>query len=189
MNLINISAFLSTILGIYCAIPYIQAILQKKTKPHQLSWLIFVIMNGIVFFSQYFEGARASILITLTFFIGSLIIFILSLKYGVRSSSKWDTFLFIFALVTILIWVLTKNNQVAIWLTVLIDITATSMTLLKIKSKPYSEEPFPWIIATIAYIFTCLTLIGKPLGILYVRPFYGLICDAFLVGFIYFLAV
>jgi hypothetical protein len=186
VNLVSVSAFLSTALGIYCTIPYVIAILKGKTKPHQLSWLVFVIMNGIVLGSQYFEGARESILITMTFFVGSLIIFLLSLKYGVHDSSKWDKTLFIFALCTIVIWVLTKSNSAAIWLTLVIDVAATAMTMLKIKSDPNSEDPQPWLIATFAYVFTCLTLVGKPLGILYVRPVYGLLCDGALVGFIYY---
>jgi len=35
-----------------------------------------------------------------------------------------------------------------------------------------------------AYVFSSLTLVGTPLGILYVRPLYGLIGDAALVAFI-----
>ena len=186
MQLVYIAAILSTILAVYSTIPYIQAILKKKTKPHQLSWLVFVIMNSIVFFSQYFEGARESVFISFTFVIGSLIIFLLSLKYGVRESSKWDKFLFSFALFTIVIWFLTKSNEAAIWLTVLIDVAATAMIILKVKSDPNSEDPYPWIIATAAYVFTCLTLVGQPLSIIYVRPLYGLIGDAVLVGLIYY---
>ncbi len=187
MNLvISVSAFLSTALAIYCTVPYIQAILKKRTKPHQLSWLVFVIMNGIVFFSQYFAGGRASVLISLTFFVGSLIIFLLSLKYGIRDSSRWDRLLFVFTLYTIGIWYITKSNATAIWLTLIIDLAATTMTILKIKAEPNSEDPLPWTVAVVAYVFTILTLIGKPLSILYVRPFYGLIGDVALVAFIYF---
>jgi hypothetical protein len=187
MNLIvSLSAFVSTALGIYSTVPYVMSILKGKTKPHQLSWLVFVIMNGIVFFSQLFEGARESILLTLTFFVGSSLVFALSLKYGIRESSKWDKVLFSFALVTIVIWFITRSNSLAIWLTVLIDIFATSMIILKIKVKPDSEDPTAWAIATSAYVFTCLTLIDKPLGILYVRPVYGLVCDAAIILFIYY---
>src|SRR5258706_8638907 len=185
MHFTAIAAFLSTTLAIYCTIPYIQAILKKKTKPHQLSWLVFVIMNGIVFFSQYFAGGRASVLISLAFFIGSFIIFLLSLKFGIRNSSKWDKSLFAFALCTIIIWYLTKSNTVAIWLTLLIDLAATTMTILKIKAEPHSEDPLPWTIASVAYVFTILTLVGQPLNILYVRPLYGLLGDIALVIFIY----
>ncbi len=60
------------------------------------------------------------------------------------------------------------------------------MMILKLRSNPNSEDPNPWLIASAAYVFTCLTLAGKPLGILYVRPLYGLLGDLVLVGFIYF---
>ena len=185
-NMIAIAVFLSTILSIYCLFPYIIAILKNKTKPHQLSWLVFVIMNVIVLFSQYFEVARASILITVSFFIGSVIIFILSLKYGVHDSSKWDRLLFVFAISTMIIWYLTKSNATAIWLTLLIDVAATTMIILKVKADANSEDPAPWAIATVAYVFSFLTLVGQPVSILYVRPMYGLICDAVLVGYIYY---
>lgn len=186
MNFINIAAFLSTALAIYCTVPYIQAILKGKTKPHQLSCLVFVIVDGIVLFSQYFSGGRESILISLIFFIGGLIIFLLSLKWGTRDSSKWDWLLFFFALSAIVIWCLTQSNEVAIWLTLLIDLAATAMIILKVKSEPHSEDPYPWVLAATAYVFSCLTLIGQPLGILYVRPAFGLIGNAALAAFIYF---
>ncbi len=185
MNLLSISAFLSTFLAIFSIIPYLRAILKKTTKPHQFTWLVFFIMNGIVFFSQYFAGARESVLISCTFFIGSFLILLLSLKFGVRDSSKFDRVLFIFALLTIVLWFVTKSNSIAIWLTILIDLSATTMMVLKIKADPNSEDPFPWMVATFAYIFTCLTLVGQPLSVLYVRPVYGLMIDAALVLFIY----
>lgn len=186
MNLfISISAFLSTSLAIYCTYPYIQSILKGKTKPHQLSWLVFSIMNFIVFFSQFFEGARLSVLISFTFLIGSILVFLLSLKYGIRDSSKWDKALFIFALCVIGVWYFTKSNSLAIWLTVIIDLAATTMTILKIKAQPYSEDPGPWILASVAYVFTILTLINQPLSVLYIRPLYGLIGDIALVFCIY----
>jgi multisubunit Na+/H+ antiporter MnhE subunit len=188
MNLTNVAALLSTAIAVYCTIPYIAAILKGKTKPHQLSWLVFVIMNGIVFFSQYFEGGRQSILIALTFFIGSFIVLLLSFKYGVRDTSKWDQLLFLFALAAIVLWFLTKSNATAIWLTVLIDIAATTMMILKVRATPHSEAPLPWLLAIIAYVFSCLSLIGSHAYILYVRPvFGGFVCDgALLLAILYY---
>jgi hypothetical protein len=178
MHLTNIAALLSTAIAIYCTIPYIIAILKGKTKPHQFSWLVFVIMNGIVFFSQYLEGGRQSILIALTFFIGSFIVLMLSLKYGTRDTSRWDKLLFGFAVATIVLWLLTRNNTFAIWLTVVIDFAATAMMILKVRAEPHSEAPLPWLLAIVAYVFSCLSLIGSHDYILYVRPvFGGFVCD------------
>jgi hypothetical protein len=186
MKFTTLATVLSTILAVYCTIPYTIAIIKGKTKPHQLSWLVFVIMNGIVFFSQYLAGGRESVVISLIFFVGSAVEFVLSLKWGVRNTSRWDRALFAFALTTIVIWFFTRSNDLAIWLTLLIDLAATTMLILKIKAEPHSEAPGPWLFAVAAYVFTCLTLVGKPVGILYVRPLYGLIGDAALVAFIYY---
>lgn len=185
MNLITIFAFISAVLGIYCVVPYIKSVLNRKTKPHQLSWLVFTIMGFIAFFSQYFEGGTYSIVIALIFSINCLLIFILSLRYGVTNSSSYDKTLFAFALFTLVVWYFTKSNALAIWLSVIIDVCATTMTVLKIKAHPYSEEPFPWFIATIAYIFTLITLIGKPFGILYIRPIYGFLSEGIVFGSVY----
>lgn len=181
-----LAGFLSTVIGLYAAVPYVLAVLAGKTKPHQLGWFVWVLMNGVVFLSQYFEGARASVLVTLGFLVSSTIIFVLSIKYGVRESSKWDKLLFVSALFTIGVWVLTKNNVLAIFLTILIDIFATTMLLLKVKAHPFSEEPFPWVLVTLAYVFSCITLVNMSPGILYIRPIYGLAVDALIVGYIYY---
>ena len=186
MDLANIAAAVSTLLAIYSGIPYIRAVLNGKTEPHRLGWLVFTIMNGMVFFAQYFEGGRISTLISLTFFIYSLIVFGLSFAKGTSKTSTADWSLFTFAVLATVAWGLTKNNSLAIWLTLLIDLAATSMIILKVRKRPKSEAMEPWLIGTIAYAFSCITLHKVPFGILYVRPIYGLLCDGALVGFIMF---
>jgi hypothetical membrane protein len=185
----NICGVLSVILAIYCGIPYLRSILARKTKPHQFSWLIFAIMNAIVTVSQYLKGARASVLISLTFLIFNLLTLALSLKYGTRNTSRFDKLLFIFSLATIAAWIITKNPSVAIWLTVVIDIFATLMIILKIRQQPDSEAPYAWLVGTVAYLFSSLSLINKPAGILYVRPVYGFLSDVAVLAAIYFYAV
>lgn len=177
MSFQGIAAAISVVLAVYCTIPYVVGVIKGKTKPHQLNWLVFVIMNAIVFISQFLEGGRASTLIALAYTIGSVVIFGLSFKYGTRDTSRWDRLLFAFAIVTIIIWVFTKSNEIAIWLTVLIDLAASTMIILKMRTVPNSEAAQPWAIATVAYVFSCLSLIGTPINILYVRPVYGLLCD------------
>ncbi|HEU5004476.1 MAG TPA: hypothetical protein VFT49_00085 [Candidatus Saccharimonadales bacterium] len=184
----SIAGGISIIFATWAAVPYILSILRGRTKPHQMTWLVFSIMNGVVFLSQYLKGARASVLLYIVWFFSSTIIFLLSLKFGLRNTSRLDRTLFSLSLLTIVAWALTKNPSVAIWLTVFIDIFATSMMLLKIRAHPDSEEVFPWIIGTIAYIFTVISLINKSFGILYVRPIYGLISEAAIPIYILYLA-
>ncbi len=182
-----VCGIISTILAVYCGIPYILAIIRGKVKPHQFTWLIWSIMNGIMVLSQYLEGARASILISAIFFVTSTIQFLLSLKYGVRDSSKYDRLLLALALMTIVAWLLTRNNAVAIWLTVLIDVFATAMLVLKLRKHPGSEPFNLWFIATLAFVFAALAVANKPFGILYLRPIYGVLSDVVvLAAIVYF---
>ena len=176
---------MSVLLAIYCGVPYIRSILNGKTKPHQFSWFIFAIMNAIVTISQYLKGGRASVLISLTFLISNIVILVLAFKRGTRQTSKFDMLLLALSLITIIAWAVTKNPSVAIWLTVLIDIFATAMIVLKIKNYPSSEAPYAWFIGTAAYIFSCLSLADKKLGILYVRPIYGVLSDVAILVAIY----
>lgn len=139
-------------------------------------------MNGMVFFAQVFEGARASALVTLAFFVYSLTVFILSFSKGVRTSTRTDKILFFFAVLAMIAWAITRDNGVAIWLTLFIDVAATIMIILKVKNHPGSEGATSWVYGTLAYVFSCVTLINIEPGILYVRPIYGLICDALIVA-------
>ncbi len=178
----SVMGFVSLALALYCMIPYWKSILDGRTKPHQFSWIIFSIMNVIVTTSQILEGARASVLISIAFAFGALVNLALSFKFGTRGTSRLDIVLFALALVTIATWLITKDNAVAIWLTVLIDVFATSMIILKLAHEPDSEDPMPWAIATVAFGFSCLSLIDKPPSILYVRPIYGFLSDVAVVA-------
>lgn len=182
----NICGVISTMLAIGCSVPYIRSVLQGKTKPHQFSFMVFAIMNGLVFITQFLEGARQSVLVALVFFISTVITVVLSFSRGTRNTSSLDRTLFGFALFTIVIWVLTGSNTVAIWLTVLIDIFATTMILLKIKAEPKSEDPLPWMVAMAAFIFTCLSLMGRSVSIIFVRPFYGLASSFVVAWYIFY---
>jgi uncharacterized membrane protein YoaK (UPF0700 family) len=143
-------------------------------------------MNGMVFFAQYLAGGRISVLVSLAFFGCSLTMLILSFIKGTIKSTSIDWLLFALALIAMVAWIVTKNNNLAIWLTLIIDVIAVTMIIFKVRKHPGSEDPSPWITGTLAYVFSCITLFKVPFGILYVRPIYGLLCDAILVGAIYF---
>ena len=181
----NFCGIIATVLTLVAAVPYIRSVLRGKTQPHQFSWLIFSIMGGVTLVSQLLAGARASALLFLAYFVAQVVIFILSLKYGVRSTSRFDYLLLALSLLTIALYVVTRSNALAIWLTALIDIPATAMTILKLRHHPSSEALFPWVFGTLAAAFGCFALAGTTFGILYVRPLYALASEAAVAGAIY----
>ena len=81
----------SSILAIVCFIPYIRDILKRKTEPHTYSWLIWTILQTVGVMAQLKEGAGygAWALGIGAFF--CFAIFLLSLKYGTKNISQFDT--------------------------------------------------------------------------------------------------
>jgi hypothetical protein len=185
-EIVVVGSVSSTILAIAACIPYAVSIIRGRTRPHQFSWLVFMIMNGIVTISQLLAGGRASVLISAVFWLSSIVNYLLSVKYGLRDTSPYDRLLFGLSLFTVIIWVVTKSNGVAIWLTVAIDVFATTMILLKIKRHPDSEQMSPWLLASAGYVLACLTLITTPIGLLYIRPSYGLLSDMVVIAAIWY---
>jgi hypothetical protein len=175
---IHICGVLSAVLPLWAIVPYVRSILRGRTKPHQFSWLIFTIMSGITLASQLASGAGASALLFAVFFFDELVVLLLSFKYGVKGTSRFDRLLLTLSLFTILIWIVTRDTTLAVWLTAAIDIPATTMTVLKVRKDHGSEAAGPWIIASVACIFSILTLVKTPFGILYVRPIYALLSEA-----------
>lgn len=181
-----VAGVLSVVLALYASIPYILSTIRGKTKPHQLTWIVFAILGTILTISQFMEGARASIMISVAFVISDLIIIALAFKYGVRNTSRYDKLLFSLCLAAIAAWVITQNNVLAILLVVLIDTLAVAMMILKIKAHPDSEAVFPWVVASAAWAFGCLALANTKFGIVYVWPFYVLLSDLVIVASIYY---
>lgn len=83
---------LATILGIISFLPYLRDILNKKTKPHVYSWLVWTIIQTVGVLAMIKGGASFG---ALALAVGSLFcitIFLLAFKYGTRNITKFDTF-------------------------------------------------------------------------------------------------
>lgn len=180
-----IGAGLAALLAFISALTYIQTIRSGKTKPHQFSMTLFFILAGMIFFSQLLAGGRESIMTSGVFMIMNLIIVVMAWRNGVRGSSRFDLLLLISALVTLVLWSITRWHEVAIILTVLVDLCATTMVVLKVRRVANSEAAWPWVANVLSWVFSLISLVGKPLSILYVWPIYGVLCCLVVVAAIY----
>ena len=83
---------LSGFLSIIMYIPYLRDIFHHTTKPERASWLIWSVLGGIAFFSQFAKGATNSLWLTGAQTLGVFVVFILSLRYGVGGLVKRDIY-------------------------------------------------------------------------------------------------
>lgn len=143
----QILGYLSAILSIYMVIPYIRDILKKETQPERASWFIWTVLGLIAFFSQWAKGATDSLWLTIGQTTAVLIVFLLSIKYGVGGLSKRDIKALIAAAIGLIIWYLTKEAAYALLITIAIDSIGTYLTVTKSYDDPGSETMQTWVIS------------------------------------------
>ncbi len=138
---------------IFGMIPYIRSIvIVKETKLNRSSWVIWAII-GIMNLLAYFKaGERETIWFVFAGALNPVILFILSLKYGVQIWYRSDTVCIVIAIFAIILWKTTGNPVLAIIAGLTADGIAICPILIKIKKNPYTENLFSWIIGLTASI-------------------------------------
>jgi len=136
-------ALIAAVIAIIGNIPYITKVIKGTVRPHPYTWLVGSIVSCIVFFGQLSAGAGIGALPTLAAEIFTIIIFLLSLRYGFKGITKTDTLFLAIALLAIIPWLLTKDPTVSVIIAVGIDLVSFIPTIRKTWSVPNSEH---WIL-------------------------------------------
>jgi hypothetical protein len=179
--------YISGILSVLCYLPYIRDILLGKTKPERASWFIWSVLGSIAFFSQLSKGASYSLWLPGVQTPGVLLVFLLSLKFGVGGLQRNDSIALLIAGGALALWYLTKEAALALYLVLLIDSTGAVLTLHKAYDYPESETLSTWVLAGLAGLFATLA-VGRFDVILLSYPLYTfgtnvLIVSAIFLGF------
>ena len=154
--------FLFSIIGasfqLFAFSTYILSIFRGKTKPHLYTWLLWGTLGTIVTVVQVTNEGGWSILVSWLMALCSLSIATLSLKYGETLLTKKDKYLLAAAVITIIMWQLSKNDLLAIILVCIIDAIAFYFTFKKSYSKPYDEKLSSYVLWTFQLISFALAV-------------------------------
>lgn len=134
-------AIIAAILAIIGNVPYMMDVLKKRVEPHAYTWFVWAIVSCIVFFGQLAKGAGIGALPTAVSEMFTIIIFVLSLRYGWRHIEKTDHIFLAIALLGLIPWALTNDPTLSVIIVVAIDAVAFIPTLRKTWVKPYTETP------------------------------------------------
>ncbi len=156
--MLAIFGWISGLLSALCYLPYLRDIVKGKTKPERASWLIWTVLGGIAFFSQLAKGATDSLWMTSVQSLGVAIIFLLALKYGTGGLGRKDYLALSFAAVGIVLWYVTKEAAIALYIIIAIDAVGALLTIHKAYLDPGSETFSTWFLAGISGLFACLAV-------------------------------
>lgn len=152
----NILITTSVILGLISSFVYFIAILKGEAKPHRTTRLVFLLISSLTTLSLYAQGNRVAVWLSAISTFQSVVIFILSLKYGMGGWAKTDIFCLMLAIVGIASWQLTKNPTIALYFAIGADFTGIVPTLIKTYHFPHTEVWTFYFLDVCAGIFNLL---------------------------------
>ncbi len=107
MSLILI--ILSSVLAFVSYIVYIIAIFRGYAKPHRTARFCTALITILSMVSLIAQGSTVAVWLSVVFAVGSLVIFILTLWYGMGGWAKTDIVCLVISVVGILFWRATSN--------------------------------------------------------------------------------
>ncbi|VVB73532.1 Uncharacterised protein [uncultured archaeon] len=145
-----ILAIVSAIVGTISFLPYIRDIFLKKTKPHSYSWLIWTILQATGVVAMLSGGAGLGVVALSVGVAFCGFIFLLSLRYGTKNITRFDTLCFIGALLATGFYVFLNDALLSVVLVTFIDFVAFLPTLRKAYEEPYTETFSTFLLSGIA---------------------------------------
>jgi len=158
MSLKFIFAIISSLISIFCLIPYIIDTLNGKTKPHSYSWLIWAILQIIGIVSMLSAGAGIGILSLCIGVFFCIFIFILSLYYGTHNIKLFDKICLAGALLAVIIYFFIHDATLAVIIVVITDFIGFLPTIRKSYEEPKTETPITYILSAVAAVFAIAAL-------------------------------
>ncbi len=172
-----ISAFFITI----SFVPYFLGIIRGETKPERASWFIWSVLGGISFFSQVAKGATDSLWLPAIQGVGDILFFVCSFKYGIGGFLKRDKIALVGAGLSLILWYLTREAAVALFLAIFIDGLGAVLTMIKSYEHPSTEPIISWLLTALGGLFTILA-VGNFNWILLAFPIYIFLINLLITG-------
>ncbi|MBI5613942.1 hypothetical protein HY947_03375 [Candidatus Gottesmanbacteria bacterium] len=135
----NFFIAISSVLALISYIVYAIAILKGEAKPHRTTRFVIVVIASLAFSALVASASTVAIWLIGSMTLGSIIIFLLSLKYGMGGFSKIDILCLFVSLGGIVAWKLTANPLFGIIASIAADLAGQIPMLIKTYKYPESE--------------------------------------------------
>ena len=147
-ELFGAAAFL---IGLYGALVYIISILKGRTKPHLFTWVVWSLLSTIGYLAQLHDKAGPGAWALGITALVTIVIALLSLKYGEKTFTRGDKIAFYSSIVAIIPWLVTKDPLGSVILISIIDIVAFYPTIRKSWMKPHEEKLTSYNLANLKF--------------------------------------
>jgi hypothetical protein len=151
---------LGTLIGAVGSLAYLIDTVKGKVKPNRVSFLLWSIAPLIAFAAQFKQGVGLESLMTFSTGFLPLTIFIASFanKKAEWKLTRFDLICGVLSILGLILWLVTKVGNVAIFFSIVADGLAAVPTVVKAYRYPDTEIAWPWLATDIGVILTLLTI-------------------------------
>lgn len=146
------------LLTLYAYWVYIYRTLQHRITPHLFTFLPSTIVMSIVTVAQLNNYAGWSTWITWATTLACIIIVAISPWYGEKNITKFDAYSLVACLCTIVVWILTKDDLIAVALSCIVNALAFLPTWRKIYFKPHTESTLVYFISAFRSFLSVISI-------------------------------
>ncbi len=176
-------AIISLIIGFAAFVPYYAEMWRGTLKPHIFSWITWTVLTGLGFYLSIADGGGQGAWILGMYSLMCFVVVIFAIFRGEKKITRVDKMAFAAAILTTIIYLLTKNAVVSVILAGVIDSLGFIPTFRKSYNQPNSEPAMTYAIAGASYIFAILALENYT----FVTMFYELVLMASNYSFVSFI--
>ena len=151
---------IGTLIGAIGSFVYLIDTVKGKVKPNRVSFLLWSIAPFIAFAAQIKQGVGLEALMTFSTGFLPLTVFIASFvnKNAEWKLTRFDIVCGILSIIGLILWMITKVGNIAIFFSIVADGLAAIPTIVKAYKYPDTEIAWPWIATVFGVVLTLLTL-------------------------------
>lgn len=146
----DIIGIVSGVVGLAGYGPYVRDILRYQTKPERTSWLIWTLEYAVLCGAQIDKGARAAAWLAGLQLAGVVVVYGLSLKYGVGEFDRRNQLLLACTVAALAAWLFTSSASIAICILITVETIGVFLTIVKAYKQPGSETLTMWLLLSAA---------------------------------------
>jgi hypothetical protein len=141
-------------------ISYLIQTIRGKVQPNRVTWFLWALAAFIAFFAQISQGVGITALLTFVVGFLPLLIFIASFlnKKAYWHLTSFDFLCGAFSVLGLVAWLVTKEGNTALLLSILADFLASFPTFLKSYKEPGSESASAYILNAVGDGILLLTI-------------------------------
>lgn len=129
----------AAILALIAPIVYIRAILRGEAKPHRTTRFVLMVITFLTVTALFANGDRIGVWLAAASAIQAVVIFGMSIKYGMGGGDRIDILCLIIAMFGIVLWQVTKQPILALYFGVAADFVGGIPLFIKTWRHPETE--------------------------------------------------